>query len=138
VQPNKDLYQLLGLTKEASEDDIQRAHRKLVREYHPDTNPKDLRAEERFKEIQQAYEVLSDDKKRREYDKTPHTSSTEASDRPRAGGAGGKTGGDAAQGTDKQRAHQDRGPMFTLGYFLGIALVALMVALLILLILGLD
>ncbi len=138
MQPNKDLYQLLGLPSEASEDDIQRAHRKLVREYHPDTNPKDPRSEERFKDIQQAYEILSDDQKRREYDQRFHTSSREGSGRPRAGGSGGKTGGDAAQGTDKQRAHQDRGPMFTLGYFSGIVLVALMVALLILLILGLD
>ena len=64
MQSNKDLYQLLGLPREASEDDIQRAHRKLVREYHPDANPKDPRAEERFKEIQQAYEDLSEDKKR--------------------------------------------------------------------------
>jgi curved DNA-binding protein CbpA len=134
VHTNKDLYQLLGLTKEASEEDIQRAHRKLVREYHPDANPEDPRAEERFKAVQQAYEVLSDDNKRREYDKRFHTSSTEASGRPRAGGAGGKTGGYAAQGTVKQRAHQDRGPMFTLGYFLGIVLVAFIVALLILLI----
>jgi DnaJ-class molecular chaperone len=136
VHTNKDLYQLLGLTKEASEDDIQRAHRKLVRDYHPDTNPKDPRAEERFKEIQQAYEVLSDDKKRREYDKTPHTSSTEASDRPDARGAGAKTRGGTAHATE--RANRDRGAIFTLGYLLGIALVALVIALLILLILGLD
>jgi curved DNA-binding protein CbpA len=134
VHTNKDLYQLLGLTKEASEEDIQRARRKLVREYHPDANPKDPRAEERFKAVQQAYEVLSDDNKRREYDKRFHTFSREGSGRRRAGGAGRKTGGDAAQGTDKQRAHQDPGPMFTLGYLLGIVLVAFIVALLILLI----
>jgi DnaJ-class molecular chaperone len=91
VHLNEDPYQLLGLTKEASEDDIQRAHRKLVREYHPDVNPKDPRAEERFKEIQQAYEVLSDNKKRREYDQTLNTSSKEASGRPDARGAGAKT-----------------------------------------------
>ncbi|MBD0299458.1 MAG: J domain-containing protein, partial [Nitrososphaera sp.] len=57
MQNNKDLYQLLGLPTEASEDDIQRAHRKLVREYHPDANPEDPQAEERFKEIQQADDV---------------------------------------------------------------------------------
>ena len=138
MHTNKDLYQLLRLSKEASEEDIHRAHRKLVREYHPDANPKDPRAEERFKAVQQAYEILSDDNKRREYDKRFHTSSREGSGRPRAGGAGAKTGGDAAQGTDEQRAHQDRGPMFTLGYLLGIVLVALVIALLILLILGVD
>jgi DnaJ-class molecular chaperone len=136
VHTNKDLYQLLGLPREASKDDIQRAHRKLVREHHPDANPKDPRAEERFKEIQQAYEVLSDDKKRREYDKTFHTSTTEASGRPDARGAGAMPQGGVAHGT-AERANRDRGPMFTLGYLLGIALVALVIALLILLILGL-
>jgi DnaJ-class molecular chaperone len=137
MQLNKDLYQLLGLPREASEDDIQRAHRKLVREYHPDTNPKDPRAEERFKDIQQAYEVLSDDQKRREYDKTLNTSSTEASGRTDARGAGAKTRGGTVHGA-AERANRDRGSMFTLGYLLGIVLVALVIALLILLILGLD
>src|SRR5215204_5823415 len=113
MQNNKDLYQLLGLPTEASEDDIQRAHRKLVREYHPDANPKDPRAEERFKAVQQAYEVLSDDNKRREYDKTLHTSSIEGLGKPHAGGAGAKTGGGTAHDT-AQRTNQDRGPMFTL------------------------
>lgn len=131
---NKDLYQLLGLTKEASEDDIQRAHRKLVREYHPDVNPEDPRAEERFKEIQQAYEVLSDDKKRREYDQALHTSATDASVRPDVRGAGARTGGSVGHGAT-ERAERDRGPMFKLGYLLGIVLVALVIALPILLIL---
>jgi DnaJ-class molecular chaperone len=137
VHSNKDLYELLGLTKEASEDDIQRAHRKLVREYHPDANPEDPRAEERFKEIQQAYEVLSDDNKRREYDKTLHTSSTEASGKPDPRGAGAKARGSTSHGT-AERANRDRGPAFKLGYLLGIVLVALVIALLILLILGVD
>ena len=134
---NKDLYQLLGLPREASEDDIQRAHRKLVREYHPDANSTDPRAEERFKEIQQAYEVLSDDNKRREYDKTLHTSSREGLGKPHARGAGAKIGGRTVHDTT-ERTNRDSGPMFTLGYLLGIVLVALVVALLILLILGLD
>jgi DnaJ-class molecular chaperone len=137
VHTNKDLYQLLGLPREASEDDIQRAHCKLVREYHPDANPEDPRAEERFKEVQQAYEVLSDDNKRREYDKTLHASSTEVSGSPDPSGGGTKTRGGTAHGTT-ERAHRDRGPMFKLGYLLGISLVALVIALLILLILGLD
>ena len=138
MHTNKDLYQLLGLPKEASEDDIQRAHRKLVREYHPDTNPKDPRAEERFRAVQQAYEVLSDDKKRREYDRTLHTSSKEGSGRPDAGGTRAKTGGGVAAHGTTERAHRDRGPMFRLGYFLGIVLVALVIVLLIWLVLGLD
>ena len=68
MQATRNLYDLLGLPKEASQDDIRQAHRALVRKYHPDTNPEDPQAEERFKEVQQAYEVLSDPQKRREYD----------------------------------------------------------------------
>jgi DnaJ-class molecular chaperone len=137
VHTNKNLYQLLGLTKEASEDDIQRAHRKLVRKYHPDTNPEASQAEERFKEIQQAYEVLSDENKRREYDKTLYASSKETAGRPDRRGDRAKTHEDTAYST-AERANRDRGPWFKLGYLLGIALVALVIALLILLIVGLD
>ena len=75
MQTNKDPYKALGISREASQDDIRKAHRKLVREYHPDANPEDPRAEGRFKEVQQAYEVLSDEKKRREYDEGLRTSS---------------------------------------------------------------
>jgi DnaJ-class molecular chaperone len=84
MQTNKDLYKLLGLPTEASQDDIQQAHRKLVRKYHPDANPEDPRAEGRFKEVQQAYEVLSDEKKRREYDEGLRTSSRGSPGRPRS------------------------------------------------------
>src|SRR5215204_956395 len=95
MQTNKDLYRLLGLPREASGDDIQRAHRKLIREYHPHANPQDPRAEERFKEIQQVYQVLADGNKRREYARRFHSSSIEGSGRPRAGRAGAKTRVDA-------------------------------------------
>src|SRR5918994_1800876 len=84
MQTNKDLYKLLGLSRDASQDDIQQAHRKLVREYHPDANPEDPRAEGRFKEVQQAYEVLSDEKKRREYDEGLRASSRRSPGRPRS------------------------------------------------------
>ena len=67
----KDLYKILGVSKEASQKDIRSSYRKLAREYHPDANRDDPNAEERFKEIQHAYEVLSNPEKRREYDEGP-------------------------------------------------------------------
>ncbi len=132
----KDLYELLGLPREASQDDIGQAHRKLVRKYHPDVNPQDPRAEARFKEIQQAYEILSDEEKRREYDKELHTSSRVNSARPNSRAGGGTKGGITY--TSSERVSRDRGPLFWLGYLLGIALVALVIALLVLLVLGLG
>ncbi len=95
----KDLYKVLGLSKGASQEDIRKAHRKLVRKYHPDANPEDPQAEERFKEIQRAYEVLSNPEKRQEYDKRFHTSSRESSSRPRAR-AGERAGRETAYTVD--------------------------------------
>jgi len=64
----KDLYAVLGVSKDATAEELKKAHRKLVREYHPDRNPDDPSAEERFKEVQEAYDVLSDPEKRQAYD----------------------------------------------------------------------
>src|SRR5262247_2745880 len=64
----RDYYEVLGISRDASEADIKKAYRKLARQYHPDRNPGDKDAEERFKEVQGAYDVLSDAEKRKQYD----------------------------------------------------------------------
>jgi curved DNA-binding protein len=65
----KDYYKILGVERNAGEDDIRKAYRKLAMQYHPDRNPNDKQAEERFKEINEAYQVLNDPKKRAHYDR---------------------------------------------------------------------
>ncbi|MHC5053088.1 MAG: molecular chaperone DnaJ [Planctomycetota bacterium] len=66
---DRDYYEVLGVEKDASRDDVRRAFRKLAMKYHPDRNPGDKEAEQRFKETAEAYEVLSDDEKRARYDR---------------------------------------------------------------------
>ncbi|HSB37816.1 MAG TPA: molecular chaperone DnaJ [Gaiellaceae bacterium] len=75
-----DLYETLGVSRNASADEIKKAYRKLARQHHPDANPGDAAAEERFKEVQHAYDVLSDPEKRKQYDRfgTPNGRGPEA------------------------------------------------------------
>ena len=72
----KDYYEVLGVPRGASEDEIRKTYRQLARKYHPDVNPNDKSAEEKFKEINEAYQVLSDADKRKRYDELgPQTGS---------------------------------------------------------------
>jgi molecular chaperone DnaJ len=76
----KDLYQVLGVSRSASQDEIKKAYRKLAIQYHPDKNPGNKEAEEKFKEVAEAYAILSDPEKRARYDRFGHTSSSGAGD----------------------------------------------------------
>src|SRR5947209_17565973 len=82
----RDYYEVLGVPKTASADEIKKAHRKLALKYHPDRNKSNKEAEERFKEIQEAYDVLSDATKRQNYDQFGHAGV--------GAGAGGAPNGD--------------------------------------------
>jgi DnaJ-class molecular chaperone len=85
----EDYYQTLGVARDASDDDIQKAYRKLARKLHPDMNPDDTKAADKFKAVQLAYDVLSDSEKRKLYDQFgPNFEQVRA-----AGGAAGGTGG---------------------------------------------
>ncbi|NLC76761.1 MAG: molecular chaperone DnaJ [Clostridia bacterium] len=68
----RDYYEVLGVSREATQEEIKKAYRKLTRKYHPDVNPGDKEAEEKFKEITEAYEVLGDEQKRANYDRFGH------------------------------------------------------------------
>src|SRR5436305_6692546 len=66
--PKHDYYETLGVPRQADAEEVRKAYRKLARKYHPDLNPGDKAAEDRFKNVQEAYDILSDAKKRQMYD----------------------------------------------------------------------
>lgn len=87
MAPKHDYYETLGVPRKAGVDDIRKSYRKLARKYHPDLNPGDKSAEDRFKNVQEAYEVLSDTKKRQMYDQVGFYSENGT---PAGGGPGGE------------------------------------------------
>lgn len=92
AENKRDYYEVLGVDKSASADDIKKAYRKLAMKYHPDRNPGDKSAEEKFKEVGEAYEVLSDADKRSRYDSYGFAG-VDPNFNPNAGGFGGGFGG---------------------------------------------
>ena len=94
----KDYYEVLGIKKDAKADEIKKAYRRLARKYHPDVNPNDKTAEEKFKEVQEAYDVLSDEKKRKVFDRFGYYNDNLDINSPYGAGAAGGAGGPGAAG----------------------------------------
>ena len=99
----KDFYQVLGVPDSASQDEIKKAYRKLAKQYHPDANPSNASAAERFKEISEAHSVLSDAEKRKQYDQMRRLGAFDGMSRQRPGaaprpGPGGAPGGFSTEG----------------------------------------
>ena len=92
----KDYYNILGIKKDAKADEIKKAYRRLARKHHPDVNPNDKTSEEKFKEVQEAYDILSDEKKRKVFDRFGYYADNLDPDSPFGGATSagaGNTGG---------------------------------------------
>ncbi len=97
----KDYYKILGVKKDAKADEIKKSYRRLARKFHPDVNPGDKASEDKFKEVQEAYDVLSDDKKRKVFDRFGYYADNLDADSPfSSGAASGGPGGFDFSGFD--------------------------------------
>src|SRR5437763_16954120 len=108
----RDYYQILGVSEAATTDEIKKAFRRLAKQYHPDRNP-NKQAAERFKEINEAHDVLSDAEKRKKYDQLRRYGAFAGAGRGGCGGGGG--GGGSAQGPDADFDLSDLGSCGRLG-----------------------
>ena len=106
----RDFYEILGVSKSASADEIKKAYRKTAMQFHPDRNPGDKAAEEKFKEAAEAYEVLSDASKKKRYDQFGHAG---------LGGASSSGGGFGGGGMRMEDIFENFGDVFGEGFFGG-------------------
>lgn len=93
MSENKDLYEILGVSRDATDEEIKKAYKKMVKKYHPDLNPDSKTAEEKMKEVNHAYDILSDSQKKARYDQF-------GDDGNNSGGFGGGAGGFGGFGAD--------------------------------------
>ena len=125
----RDYYDVLGVNKSASPEELKSAYRKLAVKYHPDKNPGDSKAEEKFKEASEAYGILSDKEKKQNYDNFGHAAFENGGGRP-GGGFGGFSGADFSDifedffgdfgggGRSRNRRSNNRGLCYLIVYFL--------------------
>ena len=103
----RDYYEVLGVSKDATKDQIKRAYRKLAKKYHPDSNPGDQEAKKKFEEVNEAYEVLGDDTKRKQYDQFGFSDFGQGG--PGAGGFGGFGSGSYTDGNGTHYYYSSNG-----------------------------